>query len=77
MHYFPRLRMDLFWDILGLLAAQKVACSGFPRENMTDAEKWSYCEEIKRETGLDLRPADIVNSPSGIADAKTKLNSLM
>jgi hypothetical protein len=73
----PEQRVDnLFTDFINCFLKLKLVGSGFPRDNMTQAEKHAYAKELSERECVDVQWDEIEENPGIRALGKQVLNGL-
>lgn len=74
--HFPESRAGLFKDYVNAWLKIKEEASGWPRADMTEAEKQRYLNDYKRREGIQLDHDKMEKNPGLRALAKMMLNSM-
>ena len=75
--HYPLRRKGLYAKYVDLWFAMKAEAKGWPKKDMTDAEKQKYLDDFKKENdGVELNPDKIEENKTLYMIAKLLLNSL-
>lgn len=74
--HFSNTRVGLFRDYVDTWLKLKVEASGWPRADMSEAEKQQYATDYETAEGIRLDPENIAHNPGMRVLAKLMLNSM-